>query len=534
MTRNRVEKLVEAHGWPGVPPRWTSGGKEGTGTSRSDSCPVWFTIGAGHLNEVYYPRIDSPCTRNLFLVLTGPDGYYSDERQDVSYEISWIAPGVPGYRIVSRSRDGRYRIEKTIVTDDRLAAVVQRTSLAISNVGDDFRLFVYLNPHIGGQGAGNTGWIGDFKGRTILLAERGGLALALCASSGFRGASAGFVGKSDGLDDLKSNGRLVSRYLRARNGNVALVGEIDLSAGEELTLALGFGEEAGEAAHCATGALLHDFEQTTRTYTRRWTEWQQSLEPLDGDVGEWRDLYHESTAALLSHTNKSIPGAVASLAISWGDHRGDEDLLQGVYHLVWSRDLIGERAHYEIACGNIDAARRPVGTMANYASDTGMLSEQVWDSDDIPEKGLFLGRPTGSAMPLLWAHAEYIKLKRSLRKGTVFDQPCRESNHEPENVEVIAPATWRSDHPLSTIPAGTSLRILSRPGESVSCHVDDRLYEWPNVPEVFCGLEVRDLPSSVLHPGACVTITVTDAGRGTSHVASYNLVVERRTTPALR
>ncbi len=42
----------------------------------------------------------------------------------------------------------------------------------------------------------------------------------------------------------------------------------------------------------------------------------------------------------MSHTNKSIPGAVASLAIPWGDERGDEDLLQGAYHLVWSRDLV--------------------------------------------------------------------------------------------------------------------------------------------------------------------------------------------------
>jgi glucoamylase len=50
-----------------------------------------------------------------------------------------------------------------------------------------------------------------------------------------------------------------------------------------------------------------------------------------------------------------------------------------------------------------------------------MLPEQIWDAVDIPDKELFLGRPTGSAMPLMWAHAEYIKLLRSIRDGAVFD-----------------------------------------------------------------------------------------------------------------
>ena len=52
-----------------------------------------------------------------------------------------------------------------------------------------------------------------------------------------------------------------------------------------------------------------------------------------------------------------------------------------------------------------------------------MIPEQVWDTDDIPERGLYCGRPTGAAMPLAWAHAEYLKLRRSLQDGCVFDLP---------------------------------------------------------------------------------------------------------------
>jgi hypothetical protein len=34
---------------------------------------------------------------------------------------------------------------------------------------------------------------------------------------------------------------------------------------------------------------------------------------------------------------------------------------------------------------------------------------------------MFYGKPTGAAMPLMWAHAEYLKLLRSTADGVVFD-----------------------------------------------------------------------------------------------------------------
>ena len=52
----------------------------------------------------------------------------------------------------------------------------------------------------------------------------------------------------------------------------------------------------------------------------------------------------------------------------------------------------------------------------------GHAPEQIWDAADIPGDELFFGRPTGSAMPLMWAHAEYVKLLRSVRDGVVFDR----------------------------------------------------------------------------------------------------------------
>ena len=85
--------------------------------------------------------------------------------------------------------------------------------------------------------------------------------------------------------------------------------------------------------------------------------------------------------------------------------------------------LTGERGHYEVAAGNFSYAEKLLKTMENYANETGLFPEQVWDSDDVPELGLYYGKPTGAAMPLAWAHSEYIKLSRSIKAKKVFDMP---------------------------------------------------------------------------------------------------------------
>jgi glucoamylase len=81
--------------------------------------------------------------------------------------------------------------------------------------------------------------------------------------------------------------------------------------------------------------------------------------------------------------------------------------------------LTGERAHYELACGR--DVKTYIHAMERFASKGGMLPEQIWDEPDLPDKHMSLGRPAGSAMPLMWAHAEYVKLLRSVADKKVFD-----------------------------------------------------------------------------------------------------------------
>ena len=69
-----------APGWPGIPPRWTSSAKSGVGTALNQHSRVWFTTSHGILNEVYYPRVDQACTRDMGFIVT--DGKASSPKKN--------------------------------------------------------------------------------------------------------------------------------------------------------------------------------------------------------------------------------------------------------------------------------------------------------------------------------------------------------------------------------------------------------------------------------------------------------------------
>jgi len=170
--------------------------------------------------------------------------------------------------------------------------------------------------------------------------------------------------------------------------------------------------------------------------------------------------------------------------------------------------LTGERAHYAIAAEDIAEADRLRVTLEGCASAGGLLPEQVWDADDIPERELFRGRPSGSAMPLVWAHAEYVKLLRSLRDGAIFDLP-------PQTVQrYIADNTqprlrdWRENWWRSRIPAGQVLRIqLDAPG--IIRWTDDGWKNFQETPseDIGLGLNTAELPTATLSAGSKVEFT---------------------------
>ncbi len=140
---------------------------------------------------------------------------------------------------------------------------------------------------------------------------------------------------------------------------------------------------------------------------------------------------------------------------------------------VWPL-LTGERAHYELAAGK--DVTRLIETYERFATIGQMMPEQVWDEPNSPSGRLQLGQPAGSAVPLVWAHAEYLKLLRSALDGKVFDRidPVYLRYCDPEgrkahrrDIEIF---TFR--RPIQRIFAGDTLRIVDTNRFTVTWSVD--------------------------------------------------------------
>ena len=78
---NGGDAFGSASGSPGIPARWTSSAKSGIGTALPASSRVWFTLSHGILNEIYYPRIDQACTRDLGLIIRAEKEKHLEKQQ---------------------------------------------------------------------------------------------------------------------------------------------------------------------------------------------------------------------------------------------------------------------------------------------------------------------------------------------------------------------------------------------------------------------------------------------------------------------
>lgn len=368
-----------APGWPGIPARWTSSAKSGVGTALQPQSRVWFTLSHGILNEIYYPRIDQACTRDFGLIITDGRSFFSEEKRDANSTIRPIAEGVPAFVVTSICTQGRYQIKKLVLADPRRDVVLQRVTFeALVGAAADYRLYALLAPHLVNRGAGNTAWTGDYKGVPMLFAEGGGTALALGCSVSFAASSVGFVGISDGWQDLRQHSELRWRYDVARDGNVALTGEVDQAAcSDSFVLALGFGRTAAEAALRVRISLDEGVDAAVDEYVAGWRAWQDKLLPLDRtghSIGN--NTYRVSTAVLRAHEARSFAGGyIASLSVPWGFAKGDEDL--GGYHLAWPRDLV-ETAGGLLAAGAKDEVRQVIDYLQGIQEADGHWPQNCW------------------------------------------------------------------------------------------------------------------------------------------------------------
>lgn len=162
--------------------------------------------------------------------------------------------------------------------------------------------------------------------------------------------------------------------------------------------------------------------------------------------------------------------------------------------------LTGERGHYELAAGRLDEAEQLARAMQAFAGNSQLLPEQVWDGPDVPEHELFIGQATGSARPIVWAHAEFLKLRRSIGDRRLFDQPPQPfARYVTAGKRTTPYAVWRFNNKIRAMAVGKILRVETLGPAVVHWGVDGwQEAQDTETVDTGLGVYVADLPTTEL------------------------------------
>jgi glucoamylase len=368
-----------AFGAPGMEPRWTSSAKEGVGTAYHTSCRLWFTLSHGIVNEIYYPHVDQPNTRDFQFLITDGETFCHEEKRDLKCLIEYPEHDCVLYRLTNSERHGRYRLVKHLLTDPHRSVLLVHTRLEVldESLRGKLRLYALLSPHIARYGAGNSGWCSEIGAAELLRAQRESIHLVMGCSSGFSRRSVGYVGASDGWQDLMGNLKMDWIFRKAEQGNIALTGEIALPGNGEFTVAIACGNSYQSTATELLQSLAEPFEFHRQGYVRQWQ--RAVINPkfdFSADTADGGGMYRLSRCVLLAHEDKVFQGAlVASMSIPWGETKGDNDL--GGYHLVWVRDLV-QSATALLATGQTSTPLRALIWLAALQRTDGSFPQNCW------------------------------------------------------------------------------------------------------------------------------------------------------------
>ncbi len=439
-----------APGAPGLAPTWCSSAKEIVGCSLGSS-RLWFTVGGGIINEVYYPRVDLPQIRDLGFIVADGAGFWVEVKRLWRHSLDLAAPGAPAVRIVHHHE--RFELSLRVTPSEHRDVLMIEVRLT----GDAaLRPYALLAPHLGGTGAGNIARVLEYRDRRVLAAEQGGFALALLAvdsqqRDGWGRVSAGNVGISDGWQDFARNGALSWAYDSAGPGNIALTGELP----REAVLALGFGADTESAATLARTALTEPFSASWERQMTAWTRWHSHAAPEASLAAplprECAAQVHLSTMVLRVHQDKTFPGAmVASLSVPWGNTREERE----GYHLVWPRDLC-ESAGALLAVGATREARDTLGYLLATQTADGHWNQNQWLSGKGHWSGVQLDE---TAFPVLLAAA--LAERAALGGSRVEDMVTRALGFLVRQGPVSDQDRWEEDAGLNTFTLAACISAL--------------------------------------------------------------------------
>jgi glucan 1,4-alpha-glucosidase len=389
------------------PATWTTGAKEGVGTAyyspeEGSGIPsqsnIWFTLACGVLTEVYYPDVSHANLKTLELVVTDGESFTDTESENTIHECEIVTTDALIYRQINTAKNGKYRIEKTYVTNPHAHSVLcdVKFHALIGNI-EDYQLYIYAQPIVSNGPNDDTAMI-EKSDRTYLVACDASAALAVTTTVPFCMASVGQVGVSDGMEDLKSKFQLINSYDKAPHGPVALVGKLSLSATASVgaatatlaeseigamrekvasfTVVVGFGNTVKEAIRSTNQTVNRPFHHIANDYCLGWRTYLNRLSfPQTGSQHQFRI----AAMTLKAHEDKIHPGAiVASLSVPWGDSVIADEQTVGGYHLVWPRDLY-HVATALAAIGDTATARRALDYLENVLQQVdGSFPQNTW------------------------------------------------------------------------------------------------------------------------------------------------------------
>src|SRR2546427_2270555 len=387
-----------AFGAPGIEPRWTSSAKEGVGTAYHTSCRLWFTLSHGIVNEIYYPRVDQPNTRDFQFLISDGETFCHEEKRDLNHVVEYPERDCLLYRLTNSEPSGRYRLVKHVLTDPHRSVLLVHTKVEVldESLRGKLRLYALVAPH----GAGNFARCSEISASKLIHAQREDVHLVVACSSEFTRRSVGYVGASDGWQDLMSNFKMDWEFRGAEGGNIALTGEIDLPSSGEFTIAIACGGSYQSTAAKLLQSLAEPFESHREGYVRQWQ--RAVVNPrfdFSGDTSDGGGMYRLSRCVLLAHEDKIFQGAlVASMSIPWGETKSDNDL--GGYHLAWTRDLV-QSASALLASGQTGTPVRALIWLATIQQPDGSFPQNSWIDGSAYWPGLQLDEVAASIL-LAW------------------------------------------------------------------------------------------------------------------------------------
>jgi glucoamylase len=349
------------------------------------------------VNEIYYPRVDQPNTRDFQFMITDGETFCHEEKRDLVHAVDYPEQNCPFYRLINSDPAGRYRLIKHVLADPHRSVLLVHTRIEVldGSLHGKLRLYALLAP----QGADNFARSTDIGASTLLHARRQGVHLVMSCTHPFSRRSVGYVGASDGWRDLKDNFKMDWEFSTAENGNVALTAEIIPPANGEFTVAVACGGGYESTVAKLLQSLADPFQLHRQGYVRQWQ--RAVVNPqfeFNDDTVDGGGMYRLSRCVLLCHEDKLFQGAlVASMSIPWGETKGDDD--RGGYHLVWTRDLV-QSATALLATGQTSTPLRALIWLAAIQRSNGSFPQNSWMDGTAYWSGLQLDE---IAAPLLLA-----------------------------------------------------------------------------------------------------------------------------------